>query len=178
VVPCALADHMVTTCSTRVDQAVQGAGRRTRLVECNGGSERVPVVDGYTWSRLPGTDIGSTMPSVIVHWRCATDRRIIPESAARSTRSISACPTGGSSPGRRLLRLAYTTYVEALGADVGGRRGKSQERQVRAPAVPVRFHRPGLLRPAGRVPRLRDRACESSYEIANEVNELGRFPSS
>jgi hypothetical protein len=38
-------------------QAVQGAGRSTRLVEWAGGAERAMVVDGYRWSRLPGTDV-------------------------------------------------------------------------------------------------------------------------
>jgi hypothetical protein len=38
-------------------QAVQGAGRSTRLVQWEGGSERAMVVNGYAWSRLPGTHI-------------------------------------------------------------------------------------------------------------------------
>lgn len=38
-------------------EAVQGAGRSTRLVRWTGGSERAMVVDGYTWSRLPGTEV-------------------------------------------------------------------------------------------------------------------------
>lgn len=37
--------------------AVQGAGRSTRLVSWSGGSERAVVVDGYLWSRVPGTDV-------------------------------------------------------------------------------------------------------------------------
>lgn len=37
--------------------AVQGAGRSRMLVEWTGGVERAMVVDGYTWSRLPGTDV-------------------------------------------------------------------------------------------------------------------------
>lgn len=38
-------------------EAVQGAGRSTRLAQWNGGAERALVVDGYTWSRLPGTEV-------------------------------------------------------------------------------------------------------------------------
>jgi hypothetical protein len=38
-------------------QAVQGTGRSTRLVRWTGGTERAMVVDGYVWSRLPGTDV-------------------------------------------------------------------------------------------------------------------------
>lgn len=38
-------------------QAVQGIGRSTRLVQWTGGTEQAMVVDGYTWSRLPGTDV-------------------------------------------------------------------------------------------------------------------------
>jgi hypothetical protein len=30
--------------------------RSTRLVQWTGGTERAMVVDGYIWSRLPGTD--------------------------------------------------------------------------------------------------------------------------
>ena len=37
-------------------QAVQGAGRSTRIVTWTGGTERAMVVDGYTWTRIPGTD--------------------------------------------------------------------------------------------------------------------------
>jgi hypothetical protein len=37
--------------------AVQDAGRSTKLVSWVGGNERAMVVDGYTWSRLPGTDV-------------------------------------------------------------------------------------------------------------------------
>lgn len=37
--------------------AVQGAGRSTRLVKWTGGTERAMVVDGYVWSRIPGTDV-------------------------------------------------------------------------------------------------------------------------
>jgi hypothetical protein len=38
-------------------QAVQGIGRSTRLASWTGGTERAMVVDGYTWTRVPGTDI-------------------------------------------------------------------------------------------------------------------------
>lgn len=38
-------------------QAVQGTGRSTRLVNWIGGAERAMVVDGYSWNRLPGTDV-------------------------------------------------------------------------------------------------------------------------
>jgi hypothetical protein len=37
--------------------AVQGLGRSTKPVAWTGGTERAMVVDGYTWSRVPGTDI-------------------------------------------------------------------------------------------------------------------------
>jgi hypothetical protein len=38
-------------------QAVQGIGRSTRLVSWSGGTERAMVVNAYTWTRVPGTDI-------------------------------------------------------------------------------------------------------------------------
>jgi hypothetical protein len=38
-------------------EAVQGAGRSTRIVTWTGGTERAMVVDGYTWTRIPGTDL-------------------------------------------------------------------------------------------------------------------------
>ncbi len=38
-------------------QAVQGAGHSTRIVSWTGGTERAMVVDGYTWTRIPGTDL-------------------------------------------------------------------------------------------------------------------------
>jgi hypothetical protein len=38
-------------------QAVQGTGRSTRVVSWTGGTERAMVVDGYTWTRIPGTTI-------------------------------------------------------------------------------------------------------------------------
>ena len=38
-------------------QAVQGAGRSTCIVTWTGGTERAMVVNGYTWTRIPGTDI-------------------------------------------------------------------------------------------------------------------------
>lgn len=37
--------------------AVQGAGRSTRSVSWAGGTARAMVVDGYVWSRVPGTDV-------------------------------------------------------------------------------------------------------------------------
>jgi hypothetical protein len=37
--------------------AVQGAGRSKKLVGWNGGREWAMVVDGYTWSRVPGTEV-------------------------------------------------------------------------------------------------------------------------
>jgi hypothetical protein len=37
-------------------QAVVGGRRSTRTVTWTGGTERAMVVDGYTWSALPGTD--------------------------------------------------------------------------------------------------------------------------
>lgn len=38
-------------------QAVQGTSRSTRIVRWTGGTERAMVVDGYTWTRVPGTTI-------------------------------------------------------------------------------------------------------------------------
>jgi hypothetical protein len=38
-------------------QAVQGSGRSTRIVSWSGGTERALVADGYTWTRVPGTDV-------------------------------------------------------------------------------------------------------------------------
>jgi hypothetical protein len=38
-------------------QAVQGTGRSTRLTAWTGGTERAMVVDGYTWTPIPGTDV-------------------------------------------------------------------------------------------------------------------------
>lgn len=37
-------------------RAVEGGGRSTRVVTWTGGTERAMVVDGYTWTRIPGTD--------------------------------------------------------------------------------------------------------------------------
>jgi hypothetical protein len=37
--------------------AVQGLGRSTKPVAWTRGTERAMVVDGYTWSRVPGTDV-------------------------------------------------------------------------------------------------------------------------
>ncbi|MGH3847533.1 MAG: hypothetical protein ACRDS0_39880 [Pseudonocardiaceae bacterium] len=37
--------------------AVQGTGRSTRLASWAGGRERAMVIDGYTWTRVPGTDV-------------------------------------------------------------------------------------------------------------------------
>lgn len=37
-------------------QAVEGSRRATRTVSWTGGAERAMVVDGYTWTRIPGTD--------------------------------------------------------------------------------------------------------------------------
>ncbi len=37
--------------------AVQGAGRSKKLVEWTGGTERAMIVDGYSWTRVPGTDV-------------------------------------------------------------------------------------------------------------------------
>jgi hypothetical protein len=37
-------------------QAVEGGPRSTRLIRWTGGTERAMVVDGYTWTRIPGTD--------------------------------------------------------------------------------------------------------------------------
>ena len=37
--------------------AVQGAGRSSKVVSWTGGSERALVVDGYAWTRVPGTDV-------------------------------------------------------------------------------------------------------------------------
>ncbi|MCA1674198.1 MAG: hypothetical protein LC799_19080, partial [Actinobacteria bacterium] len=37
-------------------QAVEGGRRATRTVSWTGGTERAMVVDGYTWTPLPGTD--------------------------------------------------------------------------------------------------------------------------
>ena len=37
--------------------AVQGAGWSTRPVSWSGGTTRAVVIDAYTWTRIPGTDI-------------------------------------------------------------------------------------------------------------------------
>lgn len=37
-------------------QAVDGGRRATRTVGWTGGTARAMVVDGYTWTRIPGTD--------------------------------------------------------------------------------------------------------------------------
>ena len=37
--------------------AVQGAGRSKYQVTWTGGTERAMVVDGYVWTRVPGTDV-------------------------------------------------------------------------------------------------------------------------
>jgi hypothetical protein len=37
-------------------QAVEGGPRSTRLTTWTGGTERAMVVEGYTWTRLSGTD--------------------------------------------------------------------------------------------------------------------------
>lgn len=37
--------------------AVQGAGRSKRFVAWTGGTERAMVVDGYVWTRVPGTEV-------------------------------------------------------------------------------------------------------------------------
>lgn len=36
---------------------MQGLGRSTKPIAWTGGTERAMVVDGYSWSRLPGTDV-------------------------------------------------------------------------------------------------------------------------
>ncbi|MGH3797151.1 MAG: hypothetical protein ACRDSP_19945 [Pseudonocardiaceae bacterium] len=36
-------------------EAVEGGTRSARLTSWNGGTERAMVVDGYTWTRIPGT---------------------------------------------------------------------------------------------------------------------------
>jgi hypothetical protein len=38
-------------------EAVQGAGRSTRIVTWTGVTEQAMVVDGYTWIRIPGTNL-------------------------------------------------------------------------------------------------------------------------
>src|SRR5918998_2635168 len=38
-------------------EAVHGAGRSKRQVSWTGGTQRAMVVDGYTWTRIPGTDL-------------------------------------------------------------------------------------------------------------------------
>jgi hypothetical protein len=38
-------------------QAVQGAGRSSKLVAWTEGTERAMVIDAYTWTRVPGTDM-------------------------------------------------------------------------------------------------------------------------
>jgi hypothetical protein len=38
-------------------EAVAGRRTSTRVVTWTGGSERAMVVDGYTWTRVPGTDL-------------------------------------------------------------------------------------------------------------------------
>jgi hypothetical protein len=42
--------------ATRLCRAT-GTGRSTRVVSWTGGTERAMVVDGYTWTRVPGTTI-------------------------------------------------------------------------------------------------------------------------
>lgn len=37
--------------------AVQRAGRSTRLVSWTHGTERAMIIDGYLWTRVPGTNI-------------------------------------------------------------------------------------------------------------------------
>jgi hypothetical protein len=38
-------------------RAVQGIGRSTRLASWTGGTERAMVINAYTWTRVPGTDV-------------------------------------------------------------------------------------------------------------------------
>ncbi|MDQ4093376.1 MAG: hypothetical protein M3143_08240, partial [Actinomycetota bacterium] len=40
-----------------ITELLQSRSFATRLVQWDGGSERAMVVDGYTWSRLPGTEV-------------------------------------------------------------------------------------------------------------------------
>jgi hypothetical protein len=56
--------------------AVQGAGRSKKLVGWTGGSERAMVVDGYSWSRVPGTDVEVRVLAdrpMAVRWRRRPD---------------------------------------------------------------------------------------------------------
>jgi hypothetical protein len=48
------------------------AGRSKKLVGWTGGSDRAMVVDGYSWSRVPGTDVDVRVladPPMAVRWR-------------------------------------------------------------------------------------------------------------
>ncbi len=49
--------HMALTKSTEVSRPCKGLGRSTKPVAWTRGTERAMVVDGYTWSRVPGTDV-------------------------------------------------------------------------------------------------------------------------
>ena len=42
---------------TRVGAAVQGVGRSTRPVSWAGGTTRAMVIDAYTWTKVPRTDV-------------------------------------------------------------------------------------------------------------------------
>ena len=46
-----------TTSNTKAARPCRGAGRSTRVVTWTGGTERAMVVDGYTWTRIPDTDL-------------------------------------------------------------------------------------------------------------------------
>ena len=53
--------------------AVQGAGRSKKLVGWTGGSEREMVVDGYSRSRMPDTDVEVRVlvdHPLAFRWRC------------------------------------------------------------------------------------------------------------
>ena len=66
--------------------AVQGARRSKKLVNWTGGSERAMVVDGYAWTRVPGTDVEVRVLAdrpVALRWRRRTDSSL----SYRGTRS-------------------------------------------------------------------------------------------
>ncbi|MDQ2790063.1 MAG: hypothetical protein M3Y73_10235 [Actinomycetota bacterium] len=48
---------MRRTRATRDGRPCRAPARSTRLVNWTGGRERAMVVEAYTWTRVPGTDI-------------------------------------------------------------------------------------------------------------------------
>jgi hypothetical protein len=54
---CVAAGRLAMRCSSRATKRCKARARSTRLVEWTGATERAMVVDGYRWSRLPGTNV-------------------------------------------------------------------------------------------------------------------------